>query len=161
MIPLRWMKHCLISSWTKIWKINYFFLWGFVTLNSLGFSIYVANRLRGTGTLPSFSNWLLCFCVLWEVNVVWAPCSFSSSPVNIQGLLGSLSLPGWQRPRSGWFVFSIGPAVPGLLFQGWKPQVWTLRQTAENKNVKRKVRWHFVGIVDFLFETIPAVNILT
>lgn len=131
------LSHFLVS---KNLKENFFSPWEFVTLNPLGLSICVENRLRGTATLSYFSNWRLCLPVLWEVSVVWALCSFSSSRVNIRCPLDGSSLSGQPCPRSGWFVFSIGPAVPGLSFQSWKPQVWTLRQKTENKNVKKKVK---------------------
>lgn len=149
----------------KNFKNNLFFPLGFCHIKSTWFQNLCWNRLRATGTSPYFSNCLVCLPVLWEVNVVWASYSFSSSRVDIQGLLGSLSLCGRIRPRSGWFVFSIGPVVPGLLFQGWKPQVWTMRQKDENKNVKKKVKWHFVGLSTFCLKLglssfgIPAINI--
>lgn len=151
----------------KTFKKNFFSSWEFVTLNVLGLNIYGENRLRGTGTSSHFSHWLLAFlsCKKWPcLGALFLP----SSRLNSHCLLGSSSLSGETRPRSGWFVFTIGPAVPGLLFQSWKPQVWTLRQKAENKNVKKNVKEVSVRLSPFCSElslslvlfSIPAINIL-
>ena len=127
-------------------------------------NIYVENRLKELHLISLLGFLPSC---LARSDAVWAPCSFPSSRLNVHCPLGSSSLSGQPRPRSGWFVFTIGPAVPGLLFQSWKPQIWTLRQKAENKNVKKNVKELFVRLSPFCSElslslvfSIPAINIL-
>lgn len=79
-----WASTCMFISWVKCffqgeWNTvsfpceqkflkEFFLLRELDTLNPLGLSIYVENRLRGTRTLSCFSNWLLAFlsCKKWR-----------------------------------------------------------------------------------------------
>lgn len=113
------LSHFLVN---KNLKNNLFFPLGLCHIKSTWFQNLCWNRLRATETSPYFSNCLVCLPVLWEVNVVWASYSFSRSRVDIQGLLGSLSLVCFQYRASCSRITFSGLKITSLDYEakGWE-----------------------------------------